>query len=250
MKVLIIEDEAPAFRRFQKILEEIDPSIEILEVIDSVNDSVKWIRNHSHPDVIFMDIQLSDGISFEIFEQVEIQSPVIFTTAFDEYMLRAFKVNSIDYLLKPIKKEDLMQSIQKYRQLKTVFSGDANMSELVKMIRLDERKFKTRFLVKQGDKLLSIQTDEIQYFQTKNGVVYLATRGKKFLLDQSLEDLSGQLDPEKFYRANRQFLIHYDAIKTVHKYHKGKLLVELTDPVDEQIVVSSEKATDFKQWLD
>ncbi len=250
MNVLIIEDEAPAFRRLQKILDEIDPELEILEVIDSVEDSVKWLRNHSSPDLIFMDIQLSDGISFEIFDAIDISSPVIFTTAFDEYMLKAFKVNSIDYLLKPIKKEDLAQSIEKYRSLKTVFSGNTSMNDLIKQIRLDDRKFKSRFLVKQGDKLLSIQTDDIEYFQTKNGVVYLATSEKKYLLDFTLDDLIKQLDPEKFYRANRQFVIGYNAIKAIHRYHKGKLLVELQIPTDEQIVVSSEKATEFKQWLD
>ncbi|MCR9253507.1 MAG: LytTR family DNA-binding domain-containing protein [bacterium] len=250
MNVLIIEDEAPAFRRLQKILDEIDPELEILEVIDSVEDSVKWLRNHSSPDLIFMDIQLSDGISFEIFDAIDISSPVIFTTAFDEYMLKAFKVNSIDYLLKPIKKEDLAQSIEKYRSLKTVFSGNASMNDLIKQIRLDDRKFKSRFLVKQGDKLLSIQTDDIKYFQTKNGVVYLATTEKKYLLDFTLDDLIKQLDPEKFYRANRQFVVGYNAIKAIHRYHKGKLLVELQIPTDEQIIVSSEKATDFKQWLD
>lgn len=250
MNVLIIEDEAPAFRRLQKILDEIDPELEILEVIDSVEDSVKWLRNHSSPDLIFMDIQLSDGISFEIFDAIDISSPVIFTTAFDEYMLKAFKVNSIDYLLKPIKKEDLAQSIEKYRSLQTVFSGNTSMNDLIKQIRLDDRKFKSRFLVKQGDKLLSIQTDDIEYFQTKNGVVYLATSEKKYLLDFTLDDLIKQLDPEKFYRANRQFVIGYNAIKAIHRYHKGKLLVELQIPTDEQIVVSSEKATEFKQWLD
>jgi DNA-binding LytR/AlgR family response regulator len=250
MNVLIIEDEAPAFRRLQKILDEIDPELEILEVIDSVEDSVKWLRNHSSPDLIFMDIQLSDGISFEIFDAIDISSPVIFTTAFDEYMLKAFKVNSIDYLLKPIKKEDLAQSIEKYRSLKTVFSGNTSMNDLIKQIRLDDRKFKSRFLVKQGDKLLSIQTGDIEYFQTKNGVVYLATSEKKYLLDFTLDDLIKQLDPEKFYRANRQFVIGYNAIKAIHRYHKGKLLVELQIPTDEQIVVSSEKATEFKQWLD
>lgn len=250
MNVLIIEDEAPAFRRLQKILDEIDPELEILEVIDSVEDSVKWLRNHSSPDLIFMDIQLSDGISFEIFDAIDISSPVIFTTAFDEYMLKAFKVNSIDYLLKPIKKEDLAQSIEKYRSLKTVFSGNASMNDLIKQIRLDDRKFKSRFLVKQGDKLLSIQTDDIEYFQTKNGVVYLATSEKKYLLDFTLDDLMKQLDPDKFYRANRQFVVGYNAIKAIHRYHKGKLLVELQIPTDEQIIVSSEKATDFKQWLD
>ncbi len=147
MRVVIIEDEAPAFRRLQKVLEEIDNSIQIVEVIDSVAESVKWIRNHDLPDLFFMDIQLSDGISFEIFDQVKVSKPVIFTTAFDEYMLRAFKVNSIDYLLKPIKKEDLQQSLTKFDEMKaslgTVESPD--ISNLLRSIRLDDKKYKTRF---------------------------------------------------------------------------------------------------------
>ena len=251
MKVLIIEDEAPAFRRLQKILEEIDPAIEIIEVIDSVEDSIKWLRNHNSPDLIFMDIQLSDGISFEIFDQIEILSPVIFTTAFDEYMLRAFKVNSIDYLLKPIKQDDLAVSLQKYQSLKSVFSNEGpNLNQLISQIRLDDRKFKNRFLVKIGDKLISVSVADVAFFQTKNGVVYLITnQQKKYLLDFTLDELSKQLDPENFFRANRQFVINYSAIQTVHKYHKGKLLVETEVPAEEQIIVSAEKATEFKKWF-
>ncbi len=250
MKVLIIEDEAPAFRRLQKILEEINPELEIVEVIDSVEDTVKWLRNHDNPDLIFMDIQLSDGISFEIFDEVEITSPVVFTTAFDEYMLRAFKVNSIDYLLKPIKKEDLQHSLEKFQSLKASFSGNQNLNDLISQIKLDERKYKTRFLVKLGDRLLSIETSDISYFQTRNGVVYsVVNSGKKYIMDFTLDELSKQLDPEQFYRANRQYVVNYNAIKQVHKYHKGKLLIEVDHEPEEQIIVSTEKATDFKNWF-
>ncbi|MEQ8926710.1 MAG: LytTR family DNA-binding domain-containing protein [Fulvivirga sp.] len=253
MKILIIEDEAPAFRRLQKVLEEINPAIEIVEVIDSVEESVMWLRNHNEPDLIFMDIQLSDGISFEIFEKIKITKPVIFTTAFDEYMLKAFKVSSIDYLLKPIKKEDLALSLQKYNDLKISFgssNSSVDLNELIGKIRMDDRKFKSRFLLKQGEKLLSVETNDIAYFFTKNGVVYLVTQeDKKYLMDYNLDELMNQLDPEKFYRANRQYLVGFSAIQATHKYHKGKLLVELAHKTEEPVTISAEKASDFKNWL-
>ncbi|UXX80359.1 LytTR family DNA-binding domain-containing protein [Reichenbachiella carrageenanivorans] len=252
MKVLIIEDEAPAFRRLQKLLEEIDPDIEIVEVFDGIKESVKWLNHHQCPDLIFMDIQLSDGLGFEIFEQTQILKPVIFTTAFDEYMLKAFKVNSIDYLLKPINKEDLQRSLDKYRHLKLQFSESTppTIQELIKNIRLDDRKFKSRFLVKMGEKMMSVETEDILCFMAKSGLVYLLTKGgKKYLMDQTLDEIMRELDPDKYYRANRQHILNYAAITTIHKFGKSKLLVETTFDHDEQIIVSSEKATAFKQWL-
>ncbi len=251
MRVLIIEDEAPAFRRLQKVLEEVVPTVEIVEVIDGVEDAVKWFRNHRSPDLIFMDIQLSDGISFEIFDQVKLSTPVIFTTAFDEYMLKAFRVNSIDYLLKPIKTEDLKKSLEKFQEMKAQFSGGGvDIAEIVKHISLNEKTFKPRFLVKQGDKMISVETSNVAYFQTRNGVVHMTTTlNKTYLLDQTLEEIHNQLDPIKWYRANRQFVISFDSIKMVHKYHKGKLLVELAISAPEEIIVSAEKASDFKSWL-
>ena len=253
MKVVIVEDEAPAFRRLQKILEEIDPSIEIVEVLDSVEESIVWLKDHDQHDLIFMDIQLSDGLSFEIFDSVRITSPVIFTTAFDEYTLRAFKVNSIDYLLKPIKKEELESSLAKLDQLKSSLAERApqqDLNALIKAIKLDDRKFKTRFLVKKGDELHSVETSEISHFQTRNGVVHLITKtGKDHIMDFTLDELMLQMDPEQFYRANRQYIVHFKSIQKVHKFHKGKLLIELTLETDESITVSAEKASDFKGWL-
>ena len=253
MKVLIIEDEAPAFRRLQKILEDINPGINIVEVLDSVEESISWFKSNDLPDLIFMDIQLSDGISFDIFDQVEINRPIIFTTAFDEYMLKAFKVNSIDYLLKPISREDVQNSLEKYQNLEKSFSSvptNLDLNELVKSIRLDEKKYKNRFLIKLGDKLIAIETIDIAYFHTHHGIVYLVTHQcRKYLMDFNLDELSEQLDPDQFYRANRQYILHFKSIGVVHKYHKGKLLVELDPDTDEQIIVSAEKASDFKNWF-
>lgn len=253
MKVLIIEDEAPAFRRLQKVLEEVKPGVEIVEVLDSVQESIKWFNNHQAPDLIFMDIQLSDGISFEIFEQVSIKSPLIFTTAFDDYMLRAFKVNSIDYLLKPIKKEEVEASLRKLEDLRAKLSGPApavDLNELIQKIKLDDKRYRTRFLIKQGDKMLSVEAAAVAYFQLRHGVVHLVTQqGKDYLLDFSLDELVQQLDPQQFYRANRQFIIHFQAIESVHKYLKGKLLVKLHVSTPEPITISSERTSDFKEWF-
>lgn len=251
MRVLIIEDEAPAFRRLQKILEETVEGVEIVDVIDSVEETVKWVRNHQLPDLIFMDIQLNDGISFEIFDQVKIDKPVIFTTAFDEYMLKAFKVNSIDYLLKPIKKEDLAASINKYNALKSQFAGQqVDMSMLLNQIQREDRQYKPRFLVRQGDKLISIETSQIAYFYTRNGVVHLVTvAGRNYLMDQTLEEIAAQLDPKVFHRANRQYIVQFSAIVSTERYFKSKLIVELNPAADEPVIVSAEKAAEFKKWL-
>ena len=253
MKVLIIEDEAPAFRRLEKILHEIDSTIEIVEVFDSIEDAVGYFKNHDAPDLVFMDIQISDGISFQIFDQVDVKCPVIFTTAFDEYMLKAFKVNSIDYLLKPIKKDELENAITKYRNLhqsKVIPSSDS-LQEIISQIKLGGAQYKSRFLVKQGEKMLAIKSSDIVCFQSKHGVVHIVTKNRKsYLTDFTLDDLSNQLDPSLFYRANRQFIVHIDFISTVHKYFKSKLLVEMEHFEGDQIIVSTEKATSFKNWMD
>lgn len=251
MKVLIIEDEAPAFRRLEKILLEIDPGIEILEVLDSVEDTTNWLKNHQPPDLAFMDIQISDGVSFQIFENVEVTCPVVFTTAFDEYMLRAFKVNSIDYLLKPIKKDELEAALKKYRNLQRSFgNGSLDLAGLLRDISLSENSYKSRFLVKQGDKMLAIRVEDVVCFQSKHGVVHIVTTRKTYLSDLTLDELGVQLNPRVFFRANRQYLVNADFISIVHRHFKGKLLVEMEGFEVGQIIVSAEKAGSFKKWLD
>lgn len=251
MTVLIIEDEAPAFRRLQKILEETIAGVEIVEVIDSVEETVKWLKHHAQPDLIFMDIQLSDGISFEIFDQVKIEKPVIFTTAFDEYMLKAFKVNSIDYLLKPINKEDLAASIAKYNSLKSQFTTQQmDMTTLLDQIQREDKHYKPRFLVRQGEKLISVETSQIAYFYTRNGVVHMVTQaGRNYLMDQTLEEIGTQLDPTVFHRVNRQYIVQFSSIASTERYFKSKLIVDVNPPADEAIIVSAEKAAEFKKWL-
>jgi DNA-binding LytR/AlgR family response regulator len=255
MKVLIIEDELPAARRFRSLIEEIDPQIEILDVIDSVESAVKWLNHHQTPDIIFMDIQLADGLSFDIFEQVKIQSPVIFTTAYDEYALRAFKVNSIAYLLKPIDKDDLAESILKFKDLKNQFSQDnihaINLENLLQSFKLNQKEYKNRFLVKLGDRLIPIADDEIAYFQADEKIVLLiTTENKKYAIDFSLDWLEGQLNPAKFFRINRKFIANFRAIQSIHTYFNGKLKIYLSPEIKEEVTVSREKSNEFKKWLE
>ena len=251
MKVLIIEDEAPAFRRLQRILESLDENIEIVEVIDTVEESINWLTVNTAPDLIFMDIQLADGLSFEIFESTEIKTPIIFTTAYDEYALKAFKVNSIDYLLKPIDEEKMALSLSKFKNLKATFSSSVDLKEILRNIQPEEKKYKSRFLVKNRDKLLSISVQEIAYFITENGIVYLYTQdGNKKVFDKPLDQIEGQLNPENFFRINRQCIANIEAVEAAHTYDKGKMLVDLMPKSSQPTLISREKASDFKRWLD
>ncbi|NJK84365.1 MAG: response regulator transcription factor [Bacteroidia bacterium] len=253
MKALIIEDEAPAGRRLKKIIEEIDPGFKILDVIDSIESSVKWLKNHHMPDMIFMDIQLADGLSFAIFDQVEIQAPVIFTTAYDEYTLKAFKVNSIDYLLKPIDKEELKVSIRKFEQLKNQFAQvpSPNLETLLKSLHLDKKEHKSRFLVRLGERLVSVPEHEIAYLYAEQKIVLLITnQNEKYAVDYSLDELEALLNPEVFFRLNRQFLARVQSIGSIYHYFKGKLKVKLLPEINQEVIVSREKSPFFKQWLD
>ena len=255
MNVLIIEDEAPAFRRLQKLIQEINPQIEIVEVIDSVKEAIKWLNTYAAPDLIFMDIQLADGLSFEIFEEVKVTKPVIFTTAYDEYTLKAFKVNSVDYLLKPLDKEALAQSIRKYEELREAFGGTQmiQFEALLNTFKNGETDahFKSRFLIKTSDRLISLLEQEVAYFYTESSLVYVRTnQEKRYLVDYTLDDLEKQLDPKFFFRLNRQFITRLQAISEIHNYFKGKLLVKFQPLCTHEVIVSREKASIFKRWLD
>jgi DNA-binding LytR/AlgR family response regulator len=253
MNVLIIEDEAPAFRRLQRILEEIRPDIRLLDVIDSVEEGVKWLKNHNLPDLIFMDIQLADGLSFELFNHVKITTPVIFTTAYDEYTLKAFKVNSIDYLLKPINKELLKESLEKYDSLKTTYSGAqaVNIAEILKQINPDEKRYKSRFLIKVRDQLIALETKNIAYFFTEHALVYARTKqNKKYVVDFTLDELEDLLDPNSFFRLNRQYIANFLAIEASHQWEKGKLKITLEPKTDTTVLISRDRSTEFKRWLD
>ena len=253
MKVLVIEDEAPAARRLQRLLQEAYPHMEVLQVLDNVEDSIAWLRNYPQPDLIFMDIQLSDNLSFVIFENVEVESPVIFTTAYDEYALRAFKVNSIDYLLKPIEIQDLESSIQKLDRLKTgKLTVTPDLADtLVRNVTQGGNAYKSRFLIKKGEQLISIPVGEAARFIYENKITFLVTwENRKYLLDYPLDELEKMLDPQVFFRLNRQCIAHIDAIQSIHSHFNGKLKVHLKGQNgSDGLMVSREKATTFKEWL-
>ncbi len=253
MKVIIIEDEELAARRLQNLISEVQTDFDILGVFESIESSVKWLKANKAPDLIFLDVQLSDGLSFEIFKQVDIDCPVIFTTAFDEYAIKAFKVNSIDYLLKPIDKTELTNSIIKFKKLHDleILSLRSNeVKSILNNINKNEQVYKSRFLVKSKQTFLKITTDEIAYFYLENKLTFLVQKtGKKYLLDYTLDDLEKELDPLRFYRANRQFILNADSIQQVRSFFSGKLKVNVVPKYDNEIIISRLKATAFKEWM-
>jgi len=249
MKVLIIEDEKPAAEKLTKALLQINEKVNLQAVLGSVHESIHWFNVNALPDLIFMDIALSDGSSFDLFQQVEIKCPVIFTTAYDEYWQEAFEHNGIDYLLKPVKEEKLAAALKKYENLKTHFA--ANYKLISQLASTNTPGFKKRFLVKKGNDYVSIKADNIAYFYAAHKMVCLmTTEGQKFLLDQSLSDIELQADPSLFYRVNRKHLVNLNAIKRIKALGKGKLTLDLEPATDEEIIVSQESASDFKQWLE
>lgn len=256
INVLIIEDEAPAQRMLTEMLQEIEPGWNITGTLDSVESSVKWFEEHPQPDVIFMDIQLSDGLSFEIFKQVEVKSLVIFTTAYDEYAIQAFKVNSIDYLLKPIRKTELQKAILKLKELARQFDSpdlqnNIDFNDLIETINNARQVYRNRFLIHQGDSFITLATQSISYLYSKDRITYAVSKdNSKHVLDFTLEQLEEQLDPNQFYRANRQIILNVDAISRIHNYFNGKLKIDVKPDFQEEITISRLKASDFKQWID
>jgi len=252
MKILIIEDEAPAYRRLNTLLSKGHPDMEVIEVIDTVSDAVKWLRNHQTPALIFSDIQLADGLSFEIYKQVDVVCPIIFTTAYDEYMMDAFETNGIDYLLKPIEEKSLNRSISKFRKLTESGNEIQNpIEDLLAVLDKKEKKYKNRFLVKLGAKLVPVLIDDVAYFQSSEGSTAMVLKsGKRFIVDQTLDELESLIDPLKFFRLNRQYFTNINSIESIHQYFKGKLKIYLSPSSDKEVLVSREKARSFKNWID
>jgi len=252
MNILIIEDEALAARRLKNLLLEYDPAIIVLDVIDSVEDAVFWFKDHPQPDLIFMDIMLADGQSFEIFEHAEIKTPVIFTTAFDEFAIRAFKVNSIDYLLKPVEPRLLDGAMRKFHSMHPAPDNFKAIIESLVSGRSREMKpqYRNRFLVKQGDKFFPISITEVAHFSFEDKLSFLNTSGnKRYMLDYTLDELDKMLDPDVFFRLNRQYITSVSAVRSVHNYFNGKLKVYVDPEVPSGIIVSKNRANQFKQWL-
>lgn len=248
LDILIIEDEHLAAKRLIRLLKEIDPQINILDTIDTVKNAVTWLQT-SKADLIFMDIHLADGNSFSIFEQVQIDTPIIFATAYDQYAVKAFKVNSVDYLLKPIEKEDLARSIEKYRTSRTGLQPQV-IAELLNSLQEPQSHYQKRFIVTAGDKIRSIVIDEVAYFFGQQKYVFLISKDKrKYIVDYTLGKLEDLLDPEQFFRINRQFIIGFGAIQNMYAYSKSRIKIELDPPSEIEAIVSIDKAKRFKEWL-
>jgi len=251
MKVIIIEDEKPSARRLQRMLEKL--GVTVYEMLHSVEESINWFNKNDHPDLIFLDIQLSDGLSFEIFDAINIKSSIIFTTAFDEYALKAFKLNSIDYLLKPIDDEELQVAVEKYKELKPQPSNvQLNFDDIKKLLGNPlEREYKQRFTTKIGQHLKMISVEEIECFYSENKGTYAhTTSGRDYLLDTTLENLEQELSPKTFFRINRKFYININAIKDIISYTNSRLELKLNSNLEQQVIVARERVKDFKLWLE
>jgi DNA-binding LytR/AlgR family response regulator len=252
-KVLIIEDEKPAAEWLRQLILKIDSRISILTVLDSVGGAVEWFQQNPAPDLVFMDIQLADGLSFEIFERVKVPCPVIFTTAYEEYAVKAFKVNSLDYLLKPIASDELEAAFQKFgNQQQSARVVPAVTVELLNKVKEMLRKqYKTRFVIKVGEHLKSIPVEDILFFYSLDKASYLCTSDfKTYLIDYSLDRVTEMVDERRFFRINRKFVLSNQSIADIIFYSNSRLKIKLKKPDEESIIVSRDKVVAFKEWLD
>ena len=248
MKAIIVEDEKPARENLEKLLRELEPGIEIQAKLDSVSNTVAWLSTNK-TELIFLDIHLADDLSFKIFEQINVATPIIFTTAYDQYAIRAFRVNSVDYLLKPIDKDDLLRSLEKFKNnQKTIQPVD--IQQLLQSLSRPNKTYQSRFIVSRGEKVMSVTIDQIAYFEGEDRYVYLIKKdGTKYIVDYKLSDLETLLDPNHFYRLNRSFITHFSSIKTIFNVSKSRVKVELDPAAKREIMVSSENTQEFKSWL-
>ncbi len=255
MRVIIVEDELHNYRLLKGMVEKLRPDWSILAGLDSVKETVDWLKSNPAPDLIFMDIQLTDGISFSVFDSVQVDSMVIFTTAYDEYALRAFQVNSIDYLLKPIKLEKLEQAIDKFEKVLNVqcksTESRPDYKELLEAIIRGERKYRKRFLISGTTSYFKLDAEEIAWFYTENRITNAVTfKGKEYTINLTIEKLEEQLDPTQFFRTNRSTIVHINAIRKFENHFGGKLILRLIHPFDDPIMISRLKAAEFKEWME
>lgn len=250
IKILIIEDEEPAAKRLKKLLTDIEPDIDVLDIIVSISSAIEWLKSNPSPDLIFSDIQLSDGLSFDIFKNAEIQCPVIFITAYDQYAIEAFKVNSIDYLLKPIKNEDLQAAFTKFKKLSSQKNQSLDVNKLLNIFNSGRAEYKTRFIVRYGEHIKTIKIEDIAYFFTEDKINFLTTNeGRRYTIDYNLDNLESLLNPKTFFRINRQFIISIHSIKEMFAYSKSRVLIKLNPQAKHETIVSTERSGDFKLWL-
>lgn len=249
MKVLIVEDEVAAARRLAKMLQSIAPESELLAITDSISSTVNWLKENGEPELMLMDIHLADGSSFRVFDKVKVKCPIIFTTAYDQYAIQAFKVNSIDYLLKPIKESELAFSLSKFKE-KSIASSNIDLEKLINELRKPLENYQQRFVVQFADKLKSIDVSSIAYFTALEKSVYLITDDNhRYAIDYTLEKLEEVLNPKVFYRINRKFIVNISAIKGMYTYSKSRVKIELRPDPETDVIVSSERSSGFKDWL-
>lgn len=251
MNVVIIEDEPQAAQWLEKVILDLEPSWVVLCKIDSVKGAVRWLQQNSGVDLIFMDIQLADGLSFEIFEQSTVQAPVIFTTAYNEYALKAFKVNSIDYILKPVDKEELTSAIEKFKRMAKPVLQQTMLESIAQTMKMLTRTYKERFMIKTGEHLRTIETSSILYFFSQEKASFCHTNeGRSFILDFTLEQLEEMVDPLRYFRVNRQYLVSAAAIQDIISYTNSRLKLVLRNSSNKDIIVARERVQEFKDWLD
>jgi DNA-binding LytR/AlgR family response regulator len=251
IKVLMLEDEEPAAKRLQKLIKEMNEPVEVLAVIDSISAAKEWLQKNQQPDLMLVDIHLADGISLELFKQVELNCPVIFTTAYDEYALKAFKLNSVDYLLKPIKKDELQAAIEKFKKQKAKEQPQLNMNQLLEAVTQSSTdKYRDRFVIRYGEHIKTIETKDAAYFYTEARANFLVTTDtKRYVVDFNLDQLESMLDPAKFFRINRQFIISLQSIEEMTAWTKARVLIKLKPATKIETIVSTERSPEFKKWL-
>lgn len=251
MKVVIIEDEHLSAQRLESMLKRYEADIEVLAEIPSVAEAVQWFKESEDPDLVFMDIHLEDGQSFSIFEQINLEIPVIFTTAFDEYPIKAFKVNSVDYLMKPLNYEELVSAIEKFKRIHAEKGdGSTGLEHLIQSLQKKEPEYKSRFLISIGSRLMTVNIEDVQYFYSADKITFLVTKDNhRYPVDFSLDKLSLMLDPKEFYRINRQMTVKLPAIENIHVFSKGRIKLDLAPPMKEDVFVSLDKVVEFKEWL-
>jgi len=251
MNVVIIEDEHLSAQRLEAMLKKYDASINVLAEIPSVAEAVQWFKENENPDLVLMDIHLEDGQSFSIFERINLDVPVIFTTAFDEYTIQAFKVNSVDYLMKPLNYDELVKAIEKYKRIHTEKEeSDKSIEHLLQSLHKKEPEYKSRFLISIGSRLMTVETEDIQYFFSADKITFLVTKdAHRYPVDFSLDKLAAMLNPKEFYRINRQMTVKLSAIENIHVFSKGRIKLDLIPPMKEDVFVSLDKVVEFKEWL-
>ena len=250
MKVLIIEDEKTVSDILIRFLNKIDKNIVVLSVLRSIESAINWLNTNVEPDLIFMDVKLPDGNSFEIFDNVIIEAPIIFTTGFDDFALQAFKVNSIDYLIKPINPVELKQSIEKYKRLSKKTESENEINNLIE--KLNKPTFKSRYLVKSGKAYKTININDVAFFCVENKLTFIyTTKNNRFIIDNTLDEISKSVNPDSFFRINRQFLINFTSINSIENYFNNRLKLKLKIDAREndKVLVSSKKVSEFKTWL-